>query len=177
MKRTLLSLILLAVTCSIYAVSPKILFYGYVVEGNIETMFDKGDSPERLDNVSVSVFHGKEEIKAIQNRKTGFYSLILETGKTYIVKFEKEGFISKIFQIDGSNIPQGEFEEAFKMFTDVTLFPKMNAVDEHTLSSAPVAKCKFNNDAQKLVWDMQYARIAFDHFLRVFAVKDNFSIN
>lgn len=168
---------LLAFTCTLFAVSPKILFYGYVVEGDINTMYSKSQTPTMLSEVRVTVFDGKEEIKVMKNRKTGFYSLILQPGKDYKVKFEKEGFITKIFQIDGSDIPNGDFDEAFKMFTDVTLFPKMNAIDEHTLSSAPVARCKFHDDTKKLVWDMQYARIAFDHFLRVAGVKDNFFIN
>jgi len=177
MKRTLLTFMLLAMVSSIYALTPKILFYGYVEEGNIERMFAKNETPPKLNNVQVTVTQGNEEIKVVKNRKTGFYSVILETGISYQVKFEKEGFITKIFEIDGSTIPDGDFEESFKMFTDITLFPRTNAEEEHTLWSSPVAKCSFQYETKRLVWDMRYARIAFDHFLRVAGVKDNFTVN
>ena len=177
MKRILLTFTLLAIVSSIYAMTPKILFYGYVEEGNIEKMFDKNEASPKLDNVQVTVTQGNEKIKVVENRKTGFYSVILETGLSYQVKFEKEGFITKIFEIDGSAITGGDFDKSFKMFTDITLFPRTNAEEEHTLWSAPVAKCSFQCETKSLVWDMRYARIAFDHFLRVAGVKDNLTIN
>ena len=178
MKKTILTLLLFGgVLSSMLAVSPKILFYGYVVEGDISTMFNKSIESPALDGVMVTVLDGENEMRAVPNRTTGFFNLILDPGKKYTVKFEKEGYIPKLFQIDGSDIPEQDFEEGFKMFTDVTLFPDMDVPNVETLSKSPVAKCEFDNKQQKLIWDMDYAKIAFDHFLRVTGAEREFAQN
>ena len=176
MKRILLTLAIMASISSTYAITPKILFYGYVEQGNIETLIAKNETSPRLSQVEVTVNHGNEEVRAVKNRKTGFYSLILDVGKTYQVKFEKEGFITKIFEIDGSNIPEGNYDEAFKMFTDIKLFPITNAEDEQTLWSRPVAKCSFQAKTKSLVWDKEYAQVAFDNSLQIAAIKNDLTV-
>jgi hypothetical protein len=158
------------------AFTPKIHFYGYVIEGDFETMFVKNKVEMlSLNEVWVEVISEGEIVKTFQNRNTGFFSLILECGKKYEVSFRRFGYISKTIEIDGSNVPQKEYSAAFKLFTDITLFPAAQVADVYKLTMAPVARCKFNTRRNNMSWDMDYAKIAFDHFLWVTGVRRNFA--
>jgi hypothetical protein len=176
MKHLILSAIFIFSASVLMAFTPKIHFYGYIVEGDFETIFNKNkqDTPS-LDEVWVEVTSEGEIVKTMQNRTTGFFSLILECGKKYQVSFRCHGYISKTFEIDGTKVPEKDFSEAFKLFTDITLFPVGGIEDTTLLTKAPVARCQFDTKRNNMTWDMDYAKIAFDHFLRVTGAERNFA--
>lgn len=177
MKHLVLSTLLICASTLLMAFTPKIHFYGYVMEGDLETIFQKNKAQDQtLNEVWVEVTCDGEVLRTMQNRQTGFFSLILEVGKRYEVSFRRHGFITKTFEIDGSEVPQKDFSEAFKLFTDITLFKDLPMEDVKTLSSAPVARCKFNDKRNNMSWDMDYAKIAFDHFLRVTGVDKGYAL-
>lgn len=159
-----------------YSQTQKVLFYGYIEEGNVNTMFEKSkERPPSVDGVTVTISANGEEISSFTNRKSGFYSIILEAGKNYNVCFSKESFIPKNFTIDTSTIPDKEFDSSFKLVTDIALFPMMDVEEINTLCAAPVAKCNYDSEKNKIVWDMDYAKIAFDHFLRITGAENNYT--
>jgi hypothetical protein len=168
MKKIIFTLAVLLTVTAAQAIQPKVLFYGYVIEGDVDAIFERTEKASNsLDAVVIDLLDEEGVLKTWTNRKTGFYSVVLDPGKKYTVRFARPGYITKSFEIDTRDVPSKDYEEAFKMFTDVTLFPSRNFPDEHTLSTAPVAKCKFDAHRERLMWDMDYAKIAFDHFLRI----------
>jgi len=176
MKKLVLFALLIFSVSIVYSQTQKVLFYGYIEEGNVNTMFEKSkERPPSVDGVLVTISSNGEEISSFTNRKSGFYSIVLEAGKNYNVSFAKESFITKNFTIDASGIPDKEFESSFKLVTDIAMFPMMDVEEINTLSAAPVAKCKYSADKNKMVWDMDYAKIAFDHFLRITGAEENYT--
>ncbi|MGB0424988.1 MAG: hypothetical protein ACPGED_11705 [Flavobacteriales bacterium] len=167
MKKLNLSLffILLAAWC--FAGNAKVLIYGYVTEGNVNQIIktDKKAETVNLEGVKIFLYQNGELVKEMNNRNTGFYSLILPTGSTYEIMFERKGYISKKVQILTEDVPDKQYDEAFKMITDISLFPEMEGKDLSDFSQQVVAKCKYNLGKDRMSWDMVYAREAFGKFL------------
>lgn len=169
MKKLNLSLFFLFVATWCLAGNAKVLIYGYVIEGNVDQILksEKKAGTVNLEDVKILLFENGELIKEMNNRKTGFYSFILTAGSTYEITFERQGYISKKVQIQTKNLPDKDYDEAFKMITDISLFPEMEGKDLTSFSKQVVAKCVYNAEKDRMMWDMAYAREAFGKFLEL----------
>lgn len=148
----------------------KVLLYGYVTQGNLENVTapkKKGVVEEHLNDVTIILYEDGKEIKTMKNRQTGFYSVVLESGKNYQLAFQRDGFISKRVSVEASEIPEKNYDEAFKMFTDITLFPEMEGKDFSKYSKRIIAKCVYNKSKDRMAWDMDYAREVWGLFLEM----------
>ena len=166
--KTILSTLLLALAFSVQASDlPKVLLYGSVTEGAPEAVLSPSDTSVNtfVKEVLITVTCEDEVISQYTNRSTGFYSVILESGRNYTVSFSKDGFISKSFEIKTDEVVPLEKKKSFKMYTDVTLFTKPNKGDFSSYEKLPVAKCNYNDEKERMEWDMEYARMAFNHFV------------
>ncbi|MFT4779544.1 MAG: hypothetical protein ACI80P_001791 [Flavobacteriales bacterium] len=152
---------------------PKVLLYGNVIDSQIQEVISPQENKPTtfVDHVMVTVICAKDTISMKPNRNTGFYSVVLESGKKYSVTFSKEGYISKSFTIDASNVDAIENKKSFKMFTDVSLFQLPKESDFSSCEKRPMAKCVYVPAKERMEWDMDYAKLAFDHFLS--SVKQN----
>lgn len=173
-KLTMRSLFLSLVLCfsiTSWANTPKLLFYGYVVEGSFEvpdaTKNKKENMTPTLSDVCVQVYVGDSIYKEVHNRNTGFYAIVLECGRDYEVAFTKMGYVSKRFKLCPTQIPASGIKKSFKLFTDVTLFQNDETINLDQYSSVPVAICSFNPSKKRMVWDMDYAQQAMDEFLKL----------
>lgn len=167
MKTLIFSIGILITTLANASDLPKVLLYGSVSEGNTEDVLSPG-SPESatfVKDVMITVTCGEEIVSEYSNRQTGFYSVILESGKKYKVSFHKDGFITKNFEIDAESVLPSDNKKSFKMYTDVTLFSKPEKGDFSSYDRLPVAKCNFNPEKDRMEWNMEYARMAFNHFV------------
>lgn len=166
MKALTLSIVLALVATFSQASLPKVLFYGNVVDGKVTDLIAPEDKVEEnyIDGVTITVSCEGEVIREYNNRSTGFFSVILEGGKNYMVTFSKEGYISKRFQLNSEEVVPID-KKSFKMYTDVTLFTKPREGDFSAYEKQPAAKCKYNDKKQRMEWDMDYARMAFNHFV------------
>ncbi|WP_306644114.1 hypothetical protein [Sanyastnella coralliicola] len=167
MKKLTLSILLALIVSVASATLPKVLFYGNVIAGDIGDIVAPTEKVDEtfMNGVMVTIECEGEVIREYANRSTGFYSVILDSGKKYMVTFSKDGFISKRFEINTEAVVPLE-KKSFKMYTDVTLFEKPDKGDFSAYEKQPVAKCKYNNTKQRLDWDMDYARMAFNHFVK-----------
>lgn len=160
---------------AMHAMPSKILVYGYIEEGNLETLLgNKRSFPTRLADVHIVIRSEGEIIEKKVNRASGFYSFVLSPGKRYSVSFEAEGFFSKCVDFNAIDAPLEEQETSFKMFTDIMLFERIPIEDDSTFTKAPMAKCEFDQEKNRMVWDMDYAKIAFDHFMRITGFENDF---
>ncbi|MCB0761569.1 MAG: hypothetical protein KDC12_08610 [Flavobacteriales bacterium] len=165
----LLLFILFILTVSVgYAIPSKILIYGYVELGNVDQLISNSrTSPERLNEVDITVMCGDEVLEEKTNRSSGFYSLVLEPGKVYTLRFSKENYFQKLIQIDATEVPSEDQAASFKLFTDVMLFEETRVEDASSFTLSPMAKCSYNSEKGRLEWDIDHAKIAFDNFLMV----------
>lgn len=147
---------------------PKVLLYGNVIDSEIVDIIvpKTEEAPdEYVDQVIVTAVCKGDTISSKVNRATGFYSLVLESGKKYSVSFKKEGYITKNFVIDATEVTYTDKKKSFKMFTDVTLFQVPDKGDFKSFEERPMAKCTYVSDKERMEWDMEFAKLAFDHFM------------
>lgn len=166
MKKIAFTLLIFCTFLNVWSQTPQVMFYGYVEEGklDIEETDKKKRSKEKpaakLTGVNVYVYEGETLLSTQTARETGFYAAILNSGKTYHVVFEKEGYFCKSFELDCTNVTYPTEDAAIKCLTDVSLFKKVDDADLLNLCKVPFAKAKFDNSIHNLVWDMEYtARI------------------
>ena len=174
MKRLTLTLAIILAGIGAQATEAKILLYGYVIEGNVDELFaqkQKKQAPTFMKDVRIQVFENDSVVRDFTNRNSGFYALVLEAGKDYEVSFSHSGHIEKRVFIEGAQIPDKEYEQAFKMFTDITLFPKIENVNTDEYGSKVIARCVFNEGKERMMWDMPYAQNAFNEFIEMAGIK------
>ncbi|MFT4679252.1 MAG: hypothetical protein ACI84C_002056 [Flavobacteriales bacterium] len=175
MKQLLLFTAIVFLATAMHAMPSKILVYGYVEEGNLDALFgNKRSFPTRLDDVHITISCDGEILNEKVNRTSGFYSFVLTPGKKYSVSFSAEGFFPKCVDFNTIEAPLGEQESSFKMFTDIMLFERIPIEDDSIFTKAAMAKCEFDPTKNRMVWDMNYAKIAFDHFMRITGYEKDF---
>ncbi len=176
MKQLLLIIAVAFSALAMHAMPSKILVYGYIEEGDLETLLkNKRTFPIRMDDVTITIHSEGEVVLEKVNRKSGFYSFVLDPGKKYTVAFSAEGYFTKCIDFDVSKAPLTEQETSFKMFTDILLFKEIPLEDSTSITQAAMARCEFDHEKQRMVWDMDYAKIAFDHFMRITAYDPGYS--
>ena len=173
MKALVLSFTLMFLASTAWCGNAKILLYGYVTQGNLEHVVapkKKGIVEEYLNDVTITLYEDGKKIKTIKNRQTGFYSVILKSGKNYQLAFQRDGFICKRISVEAAEIPKKNYKEAFKMFTDIAHFPEIEGKDFTKYSKSVIAKCVYNKSKDRMAWDMNYAREVWGLFLEMSGV-------
>ncbi|MFN8776699.1 MAG: hypothetical protein ACK5XV_08035 [Flavobacteriales bacterium] len=138
---------------------PSCLFYGYVEEGQ----FDEADSKKKkaklsskVANARIQIFVGDMLQSEQESRETGFYALMLPAGEKYRVVFEKEGYLSKCFEMDCRKLSVPAADMAYKCLVDVSLFRQVEDTNVTNLCKIPFARCTFDPAEGEMVWDMEY---------------------
>lgn len=171
MKYFLLVLTSCSIISSNIAQMPTVLFYGTVTSNKVEEVLQEEEIKKRKDHelggVEILIYRNDTLASTIQNRSTGFFSVMLEPNNRYHIVFSKEGYISKKFEFRTENIQVESDVKSLKLLTDVTLFETPANADFTAFSKRPVARCSFNAERGRMEWDMNYARLAFDQFIRL----------
>lgn len=159
---------LLGAAILVEAQASKALLYGYIELGDYDKLSNKKFQQPApvLDEVTIEVTSNNEKVQTRINRESGFYAVVLEAGVKYEVKFKKEGFLDKIFEVDIADIPNDSYDDSFKMFIDVALFPEIPGADMSKFETTPMALCKYNSVRDKIIWDMGHAKRTFDEFAK-----------
>jgi hypothetical protein len=167
--KTLIFTLLIAAATSVQANDlPKVLLYGNVIGSEVKDLLEpkSADNSTMVSDVKITIRNGDDEIiKEYMNRPTGFYSVILDGGHDYTVTFSKSGYIQKKVEIKAHDLEPLEKQKSFKLLTDITLFAQPENGDFTPFARQPMARCTYNASRQRLEWDMQYARIAFNKFV------------
>lgn len=167
MKKYITLTVLMLVGIWATAQTPQVLFYGYIEEGifdnpNSTKKRKKEKTPDKLAGVKIYVYDGDSMTNVVTARETGFYALLLNSGKKYRVTFEKEGYFCKCFEMDCREAKFPETDAALKCLTDVSMFKKVEDDDLLSLCKVPYAKCAYQ--AGEMVWDMEYTARAREKF-------------
>lgn len=151
-----------------HAQTPQVLFYGYIEEGVLQD--PAGDvkkkkrekAPDKIKDVKIFVYSEGELVTSVNGRETGFYAVLLNAGKRYMVTFEKDGFFCKSFEIDCTALEYPDTDAAMKVLTDVSLFKQVDDASLLSLCKVPFAKCAYADGEMK--WDIEYTEKAKEKF-------------
>ncbi|MEN9640439.1 MAG: hypothetical protein RLZZ262_2308 [Bacteroidota bacterium] len=164
------ALAIVTISLTMQAQSAQVLFYGYVEEGVYENTDEtkrkkKEKTPEKLNNVKISIYSADTLMSEVNARETGFYAVLLSSGSQYKVVFEKDGYFCKTFALDCRNVNYSSNDAALKCLTDVSLYKSVQNSDLQTLCMEPYAKCAFSDG--QMQWDMEYTAMAKERFYQM----------
>ena len=134
---------------SLFAVSQGELYvFGVVKDYN---------SGEKLENITITVTAGGEQIDQITTKGNGKYEFFLPLGKLYIIRYNRDDLVAKKVQLDSREIPEQDAMAGFSMNIEMTLFENMEGLDTSLLDE-PIGKAKFDPEKSTMEFDFEYTR-------------------
>ena len=156
--KKIITLIFLAVLANgVHAQKAQMLFYGVIEEGILidpngdEAVKNKKQKP--IKDVMVSVFSAGELISTNQSKETGFYGVLLKSGGTYDVVFEKDGYFKKTYQLNCKKLEHPSDGSALKCLIDIDLFKAVDVAELNDLSQKPFGICSVIRN--QIQWDTE----------------------
>jgi hypothetical protein len=160
MKKIITLILMATLTIEFQAQKAQMLFYGVIEEGVLtdpsgdESGKNKKQKP--IKDVRVSVFAAGELISTNQSKETGFYGVLLKSGATYDVVFEKDGYFKKTYQLNCKKLEHPSDGSALKCLIDIDLFKSVDAAELNDLSKKPFGVCSVNRN--QIIWDAETMR-------------------
>ena len=171
MKKIITLFIWALLANGVHAQKAQLLFYGVIEEGVLtdpsgdESGKNKKQKP--IKDVKVSVFSLGELISTNTSKETGFYGVLLKSGSTYDVVFEKEGYFKKTYQLNCKKLEHPSDGSALKCLIDIDLFKLVDVAELHDLTQKPFGVCSVNRN--QILWDaemMQQHKVKFYELAR-----------
>lgn len=157
MKKIITLIFLAALANGVHAQKAQMLFYGVIEEGPLtdpsgdETVKNKKQKP--IKDVKVSVFSAGELITTNESKETGFYGVILKSGATFDVVFEKDGYFKKTYQLNCKKLEHASDGSALKCLIDIDLFKSVDVAELKELSQKPFGICSVIRN--QIQWDTE----------------------
>lgn len=132
---------------------PFVLF----CQGSIEvdgTVRDK-DSNRKLAGVQVEVLQNGQPYDAVSTLSSGKYTLSLDHGADYSLRFTLGDLSPRIVELQTSSIPEAFRERPFYLTVEMSMFEVPPGFDEGLLDQ-PIGKVAFDEDKEQLSWDLPY---------------------
>ncbi|MGV6861705.1 MAG: tetratricopeptide repeat protein [Putridiphycobacter sp.] len=114
---------------------------------------------KNLPGVNIEIYKDGKKIRTEVTNSKGKVPLIyLPVGSVYQIKFKKDGYVTKMAELDGRyDTPEDlEFETSRDM--KFYLFPSVEGVDFSFLEREPMVKFEFSPDGYEFVWDLSYSK-------------------
>ena len=118
------------------------------------TVRDK-DSNRKIADVNVQVLRAGSAYDAVSTLSNGKYSLSLEHGADYELRFTFEDLSLRIVELNTSSIPEEFRERPFYLTVEMSLFEVPPGFDR-ALLEAPIGKVAFDASKEQLSWDLEY---------------------
>ena len=126
-------------------------------QGTIEvdgTVRDK-DSNRKIEGVEVQVMRGGSPYDAVSTLSNGKYSLSLDHGSDYVLKFTYRDMSPRIVELNTSTIPTDFHERPFYLTVEMSMFDVPSGFDQGLLDE-PIGKVAFDPAKEQLAWDLPY---------------------
>ena len=138
-------------TDSLMLSNPKyyLLLDGMVYQSAVS---EKGKQ-KPLDSVQVRVLNETDFTMAIRFSKKGRCAVKLPLGKKYTIEFSKNGFVSKVLEVNAKVPRYDTFVSVFPF--DIDLFQEVEGLDVTVLND-PIAKITYNNFNKTFDYDYNY---------------------
>ena len=132
---------------------PLLLFAqnGIEVDGTVR---DK-DSNRKLAEVQVEVLRNGEPYDAVSTLSSGKYSLSLDHGADYELRFTFGDLSPRRVELQTSSIPEEFRERPFYLTVEMSMFEIPPGFDESLLDE-PIGKVAFDPSKEQLSWDLPY---------------------
>lgn len=126
---------------------------GLLIHGRV--VYDK----ERIEGVKVYLYKGNELIMETVTEKNGRYEAELEFGYEYMFRFQKEGYLNKMFAVDAKNdLPKYEIENpTFPVNVIMIPLSKFDGVDMDVLEF-PFAYISYSKRMRMFDYDTKYTQ-------------------
>ena len=126
-------------------------------QGSIEvdgTVRDK-DSNSKLAGVEVEVLRNGQPYDAVSTLSSGKYSLSLDHGADYELRFTMGDLSPRKVELQTSSIPEAFRERPFYLTVEMSMFEIPPGFDESLLDQ-PIGKVAFDASKEQLSWDLPY---------------------
>jgi len=148
--KNILVIVLLFIGNILYAQGPQIIL-------NIKTENDA--TGKSLGGVTIEILQDGKKISTETSSSKGKLALIaLPVGHLYSVKFKKQGFVTKMAQIDGRyDTPEDLEEESYQELLGA-LFESAEGIDFSFLENEPIIKFEFTPDGYQFSYDKAHLK-------------------
>ena len=123
-----------------------------LVKGAVRDMRD--DSP--LAGARITFIPGSGRDSTILADAKGNYEMKMTFDQPFRVRYEAEGKVAKLVEIDPRTVPQKERKQGFVTWTDIKLFVPVPGADLSFLEE-PIGKAAYNARTGTIEWDMDYS--------------------
>ena len=113
------------------------------------------DTNAKLSGVRVEVFQNGQPYDAVQTLGNGKYSLSLDHGFDYELRFSLDGLSDRMVQVETSTIPEDFQSKPFFLTVEMSLFEVPDGFDMALLEE-PIGIVSFDARKQELGWDGDY---------------------
>ena len=113
------------------------------------------DTNAKLSGVRVEVFQNGQPYDAVQTLGNGKYSLSLDHGFDYELRFSLDGLSDRMVQVETSTIPEDFQSKPFFLTVEMSLFEVPDGFDMALLEE-PIGIVSFDERKQELGWDGEY---------------------
>lgn len=109
---------------------------------------------KKLGGVKITCTSGGSVVKSVTTSGGGSFDFNVPIGKSYKIKFELSGYISKFINIDGREIiPEDLTHGEAPMVFEITIFEKVDGVDFSFLNNTAVAEYAYDPGTGYMVFD------------------------
>lgn len=111
------------------------------------------DRPRPIADASIAIIADGTEQFTLLCDSTGYYSIALDLGRVWRIRFAAPGRVSKTVEYDLRDTPK--YEGGYGTNVDIRLFQNDPAVDFAFLEE-PIGRCRYEPTSQMIAWDMAY---------------------
>lgn len=123
-----------------------------LVKGEVKDL--KNDRPLSGARVLFSR-EGARDTTATTNAR-GEYEMRLPFDRIFRMRFEADGKVAKVVEIDPRSVPEKERKQGFVAWTDINLFDPVPGADLSFLNE-PIGKAAYSAGSGTIEWDMEYS--------------------
>ncbi len=144
-----------------------ITFIGKIEKVGYISKKERYETKGKFENAEITIIKDDQVVEQISSTNKGEFALVLEPDYLYNILFTSKAYVSKRIQVDTRNISVMFLKEDKKIFTDIRLFERIAGVDFSGYEKLPVAKCSYNKNFNRMLWDMTFASETYSTFLRL----------
>jgi tetratricopeptide (TPR) repeat protein len=149
MKKFLI-IIMLLIAGNLYAQDPVVVFY---IKAKNES------TNKNLPGVTIEIYQdGKKIQTSTTNSKGKVNDVEVPVGHVYQIKFKKDGFVTKMAQVDARYDTPEDLEYVTGQTMEVALFESVEGVDFSFLETTPMISFEFSPDGYQFDYDVSYTK-------------------
>jgi len=148
LMKNILIIVLIFIGNILFAQGPQIV---------LDIKLTNENTSKKLAGASVEVYKDDSKISTSTTSSKGTVDLItVPVGHIYKIKFKKDGFVTKMIEIDGNYDTVEDLDDEIEYSIPGKLFESIDGVDFSFLENNPILKLAFTADGFTFEWDNQH---------------------